>query len=125
MYGYTDIADGTFEGYMVVENSASALDNCIISFSTTIPEQSTSINNDKDETVIKILPNPVDDYLKLEITDDSVLENVFLIDVLGRKHEIKFTSLLIDMRDIPKGMYLLYLELDNGELFTRKILRKY
>jgi hypothetical protein len=110
-YGYTNIniPDNIFEGYIVVDNSANALENCMISFSTTVP-QSTSINDNLQENKIKISPNPANDHISIELNNDSdKIKNIVLMNVLGRQQNINDTSSLINITAVLKGLYILQL----------------
>lgn len=126
LYGYDniDVTDSIFEGYMVVENSANEIENCIIHFSTNMPDVNTSINSITHENKVRILPNPVEDYLSVEIDNDVSVRKISIIDMQGRQQEIEITSNIIDVSSIPKGWYIVQLEFDSGDLFTQKVMIK-
>lgn len=124
LYPYTnmDIPNNIFEGYMVVENSANAMENCIISFNTIISNQSTSIYDNSLEDKIKISPNPASSHILIEIENNNKIKNALLIDVLGKQQKVEINSSLIDITTVSEGTYILQLELDDGEFYTQKII---
>lgn len=84
------------------------------------------INNNEDVT---IFPNPVIDYLSVKFSNSETGKLKFLIlDIQGKlilKGEIDINSFRssIDMTQIPKGAYLLYITNENLNLY-KKIIKK-
>jgi hypothetical protein len=79
---------------------------------------------DKDKADFSVYPNPANDILKI-IPSFSENFNVICSDLLG-KQMLRIDNLsnenLIEISHLPKGVYLLRLESDQG-IFIRKILK--
>lgn len=72
-------------------------------------------------TQIKVYPNPVSEILN--IASDQKLQIAELFDFTG-KRLIKTSSEKINVKQIPSGIYVLKVTLKNGEIITRKIIKK-
>lgn len=71
----------------------------------------------------RLYPNPVDDSFKVE--GDNI-KNVELYNVMGTKlmsHDMR-TSNIIDMTDLPNGLYLVRIIDDDDNVIVRKIVKK-
>lgn len=68
-------------------------------------------------------PNPSADIVRLRLPEGSTLERVQVTDLSGRV-VLTDRRLTLSLRGVPAGMYILKAELDNGRVFTRRILHQ-
>jgi hypothetical protein len=66
-----------------------------------------------------IYPNPTNGILYIKA--DSAIENVNVMNIIGQKINVKFSTDQIDMQGLPKGIYIVELKLKNGQTFSKKI----
>jgi hypothetical protein len=110
------------EGYLpktiatTVADGEKTLQNVQLSKSVGIPEYDKRVN---------IYPNPVQDFLTVELSDGTKIDNISLYDIQGRLVEtFPGTSLQIaklDVRHLPAGTYILHVRLTNAHELIRKI----
>lgn len=84
-----------------------------------------SINNEPQNKMINVYPNPVEDELNIIFHQDG-LKTVSLYDIFGRliwTKQSRLSTDSFDMGDHPTGVYLLHVESQNG-IFTRKIIKQ-
>ncbi|CAH0213978.1 T9SS type A sorting domain-containing protein [Chryseobacterium sp. Bi04] len=73
------------------------------------------LNND-----IKIYPNPVSDILTISTTDVNSIE---IFDISGKKMGVSTNGNKIDVRNIPAGNYLLYIQTKGG-VISKPFIKK-
>ena len=78
-------------------------------------------------TSIKVYPNPVSDYCKVEVNDIINVE-VFVTNMLGQRvvtpiADINTNFLQLKMENLPSGIYLVSIK-KNDILTTRKIIKE-
>jgi hypothetical protein len=77
-----------------------------------------TINND-----IRVYPNPAVDYIR--ITDNDNVSKVWIYNILGKRvkaYDVEVSGMKFDIRDLPRGMYIVRLIDNNEELvMTRRI----
>ena len=69
---------------------------------------------------VRIYPNPVTDYFEIETQSDIRAVNLFTINgqlILTEKQK------KISISNLPKGVYLIKLEDENGNIFTKRIVK--
>jgi photosystem II stability/assembly factor-like uncharacterized protein len=69
-----------------------------------------SVENQSETTEIKIYPNPVDNYLSLDISDSEIGSQLDIYDLFGNMVYTKMLNdkqLKIDLQDLPKSIYLI------------------
>ena len=54
--------------------------------------------------------------------DNATINNIQLIDLIGRKQKLNHTLSLIDLVGVPEGLYILQIGLDDTRLVTKKIM---
>jgi hypothetical protein len=77
------------------------------------------------ETQITYYPNPVSDYLKLQLNGIQQELNYEIINLSGQvllKGSCSFDNSMIDVRDLPRGSYILSLRKENALIFSDQIL---
>jgi hypothetical protein len=82
--------------------------------------------NEVDETSIIAYPNPVNEYLKIENHDNSII-NLTIYNALGqliKTINVLDTQLIkIDFSNYNKGTYFLKIRTRNGESISKKIIK--
>lgn len=79
-----------------------------------------------DEIKISIYPNPASDYINVQ-DKDNVLSNVIIYNLAGRRIKSFNTesNQLLNITDLPKGMYLIqFLDKGNKLLTTQRLSKK-
>jgi hypothetical protein len=89
----------------------------------------TSIPDDVTRSAsILAYPSPVKDLLKLETEGSIALPGIVeLIDISGtiaRKTEIVTSHSVIDMSTLPRGLYILKMVDNQGQVITRKVIKQ-
>ncbi len=101
-----------------VTNTA-AFDNINFAFTTT------ATLGTKDAVEIKsdmqISPNPTSDILNIKT--DSKINAVSVVDMAGRKVNVKLQGNQVDVRELPVGNYLINIETKDG-VSTEKFIKK-
>jgi hypothetical protein len=86
-----------------------------------------SINNNDNDELIKVLPNPFDNELRI-IFDHEYIKNIYISDLSGKNiHYIDCSNqreILIDTSSWPTGLYLINLRTSNSNLVTKKIIKE-
>lgn len=79
--------------------------------------------NEKSEIII--YPNPVNDYLSVDLNGNTQFSQAALINILGKKvqtHTITDPSFTMNLSDLPKGIY--FLELSGKNLSSKRTIVK-
>lgn len=81
---------------------------------------------------ISLFPNPSNNLFNIHFVTDHVQDiNLSIYDFSGKiissKNYLKISSLneQISLRDYPEGIYLMKLRLDNGSLYTKRVIKTY
>jgi len=78
--------------------------------------------NEIDNSIIKIYPNPFDDYINIDNINSKF--NYTITDLLGQEIKSGFSSTKIeDLKNLQNGIYILQINCDN-KVWTRKILKR-
>ncbi len=70
---------------------------------------------------ISIYPNPTSDILNIKT--DSKINAVSVVDMTGRKVDVKLNDTQVDVRSLPAGTYLINIETKDG-ISTKKFIKK-
>lgn len=85
----------------------------------------TSIIPLENQMSLSVYPNPSQDFI--QISNDKIISSYTLYDITGRKVQeaiSKQTDVIIPLLEVPKGKYVLVVELDSGDLISAEILVK-
>ncbi|MDI9309816.1 MAG: M1 family aminopeptidase [Limnohabitans sp.] len=74
------------------------------------------------ETMINVYPNPVNDYIMIDIASSLNLEKVTIFNILGQK-VLESTQNKINVSNLSKGVYEVNIETSQGKL-TKKIVKE-
>jgi len=86
----------------------------------------TSVDDLSDKSEILIYPNPVVDFLTIDITNDLGEINYKIINLTGQfiqKREI-LSSNKIDVSKLPSGLYYIEIDLNTGAVLSQKFMKK-
>lgn len=76
-------------------------------------------NNSLSKADLIIYPNPTSDYIT--ISNDKIKEAT-IVDFTG-KTLLKSTSKTIDLSNLPKGVYILNVTIENGKSISKKVIK--
>ena len=70
-------------------------------------------------------PNPVEDKINIRFSPDIICEKVEIFGLDGKLyHEQNFNLETINIDDLSTGIYMMKLQLINGNIFTEKVIKK-
>ena len=73
----------------------------------------------------RLFPNPVDDRLNIHYSPDVTPKAVELYDLQGRLTKTQDSDLeSVGMENLPAGNYTLRVLLDDGKIFTEKVVKQ-
>ncbi|QQV03830.1 MULTISPECIES: T9SS type A sorting domain-containing protein [Chryseobacterium] len=73
------------------------------------------------KNMLSISPNPTSDILNIKT--DSKINAVSVVDMTGRKVDVKLNDTQVDVRSLPAGTYLINIETKDG-ISTEKFIKK-
>ena len=79
--------------------------------------------NEYATTKASLFPNPVEDRLSLQLSGNASCKNVEIYGIDGRllkSQNDNFEN--IDVSDLPTGLYIAKINLNNGTMFTEKVV---
>jgi hypothetical protein len=71
--------------------------------------------------LLTVFPNPAENWISIQPFDQTA--HVRLLDLRGKQLPVKFENSYMDVRDLPQGLYLLEIEIDNS-VFYSKFVKK-
>ena len=77
--------------------------------------------------MMSVFPNPVQDKLNINLTGYEGISEIRLIDLNGRTLEVNRTASVnshLDFAKLPKGMYLVKVITNTGEVISRKVIKQ-
>ena len=77
--------------------------------------------SDIKRNVIGIYPNPTNGILNIKT--DSDIDKVAVTNVVGQKINVQFSNNQINMEQLKKGMYIVELQLKNGQKISKKVIK--
>ncbi|MCB9202629.1 MAG: T9SS type A sorting domain-containing protein [Flavobacteriales bacterium] len=73
----------------------------------------------------EIAPVPADDFVK--VSSDNAISSIKLYDLSGKQilaqNNLTDTSVILDVKSLEQGIYLIYVEMSNGEVQSRRIIK--
>ena len=112
MYNFTCFQDDSFPLYNVTDK------DCGYMLSVGIPKL------DNAQGIVSVYPNPASDVLKLNVLKQNyTLKNVEITDMQGRLLK-NINQSEIKISDLPKGLYLLQIEFENGRRIVEKFIKE-
>ena len=90
----------------------------------------TQINNSVFESKIEIFPNPTNNVLHIRKSDfDNPINKVRIVSSTGKTFRMwnldknTTTELSLELAFLPKGIYLVSIQLENGKILNRRIVK--
>ena len=81
--------------------------------------------SEQHELPVSVLPNPVDDILSIRFSPDVTPAIVELYDLQGRRVLTRTKALdRIPVEGLPSGTYLVRVTMDDGSIFSDKVVKK-
>ncbi len=71
-----------------------------------------------------MFPNPANHELTL--ASNAVIEEIVLFDIAGSnllKAMVKQQEVILQLQELPSGLYFLRFKLENGEWITQKVIK--
>lgn len=103
-----------------VNNNGSPTGDGTAVASLTIPQMVLSNENLADEIALVLAPNPATDWLNIQLDQD--FESIKILNVVG-KLIMESQQRSFDISSLPKGTYLVKVELENSKIATKKLLK--
>ncbi len=76
----------------------------------------------KKDNLISLIPNPARDDFSV-VSKNQKVSNISVVDYLGRKI-LETQNKNINISKLPKGNYIVKIELQNGEVIVKKLMKK-
>ncbi len=126
------ISDATGQSYTAMQSGNYAVQitlNGCTSVSECEAVTIVSVEGLQSETTIFTYPNPVTEKLNLSFSKDVFAKRIMLMDVTGRtlcllQQNRLSTTQSLDFNVYDSGVYMLVVELENGQVLTRSIVKE-
>ena len=79
------------------------------------------IDSELNASLTTIYPNPTSGILHIQ--SKTPIQKMMLVDITGRKL-VETSNSTLNISNLPKGVYLLQIQLENGKMETKKIVKK-
>ncbi len=116
-------AGGVFETIDSITNAG-----FIARYDPTIIQDTTSIIEVKqNEREINVYPNPANEYLTIQLLNNSLPNEIEIADAVGRvvmKTENRKLSIQINIKNLAAGLYFVKVYLQDGEIQVRKFVKQ-
>jgi hypothetical protein len=77
----------------------------------------------KSKLDFKLFPNPANDFVEFSIKEGSLIQEITLIDILGRKlKEFPTDDRKFDLSGVSRGEYFLQLQTESGKITEKLII---
>ncbi|AZA81151.1 hypothetical protein C1637_00800 [Chryseobacterium lactis] len=87
------------------------------------PSSSLGTSETRPNTIaVGIYPNPTNGILIVKV--DSSIQTASVTNAVGQKLNVGFSGNQIDMTGLPNGVYIVELKLKNGQLISKKVIKK-
>lgn len=77
--------------------------------------------SDIRKIAVGIYPNPTNGILNIKT--DSDIDKVNVTNIVGQKMNIQFSNNTINMQQLQKGVYIVELQLKNGQKISKKVIK--
>ena len=84
-----------------------------------------SIDANNVNNTIAIYPNPVSDYIYIELSDNSICTAIEIYSLDGRLVKSQTNNLsTIDISSLPMGVYIVKIRMADGKEFSERIVKE-
>lgn len=94
-------------------SKTAGFDNILVQFTNTTILSTNELSANNIKAITFIYPNPTSDFLNIKT--DSKINAVSVVDLSGRKMEATLNDNKVDVRNIPKGTYIINIETKEGK----------
>lgn len=118
--GCTRKSDRFFQGKIdevKIFDCALNINDLTVLYYTSIKEK-----NELSET-FKVYPNPTNDYVEVESSQNADIEIINLQGKIIGKHVLSNNKVVIDLSTIPSGVYIIKAKTNNG-IVTKKLIKQ-
>ncbi len=101
-------------------------------YSTNIDTSVLGINDyesleNKDFSIVKIYPNPANEFINIKSLNNATIEKVEIYDLLGKTIDKQLskdlkTQVTIDVNDLNTGIYIIRVQLSDGNIDNLKLI---
>ncbi|WP_435523090.1 T9SS type A sorting domain-containing protein [Chryseobacterium indoltheticum] len=77
--------------------------------------------SDIRKIAVGVYPNPTNGILNIKT--DSDIDKVNVTNVVGQKMNVQFSNNTINMQQLQKGVYIVELQLKNGQKISKKVIK--
>lgn len=77
--------------------------------------------SDIRKIAVGVYPNPTNGILNVKT--DSDIDKVNVTNIVGQKMNIQFSNNMINMQQLQKGVYIVELQLKNGQKISKKVIK--
>lgn len=123
---YTPITGATNQYYVPTQNGEFAIEvtqsGCVDTSECQVFSLSSVAALYEDQ--IKIYPNPITDFLQISLKEGSMLNDVIVTDVAGRRYDVETvqkgkTLRRLNMSSMRPGTYMIIMEIDNYQIIRQ------
>jgi len=118
---YNPAVAGTHSGNVSCTSTGATTQNVAVDGVSTFA----GINETGNEFTFNMFPNPASDYVQIQATGISMIQQLQLCDLSGKvvmlQKDLGVSQLILSLISIPKGVYMLTLNTGN-EVHTKKLI---
>lgn len=120
-----DFSLDSLPGEIILDNSNNSLSDCVIPFNASTAITTNGLEQVVTQNEIILSPNPAKAFLTLYWpTPHSDIRSIQLLDFAGKRQPFRMSDNLMDLSLIPSGLFILHIELNDGTLITKKVIRQ-
>lgn len=80
--------------------------------------------NDIKKGNIKLYPNPVKDFLKINVPENQIIKEINIYNMAGQKVKTIPSQKEINVENLPKGNYIIDIKTDKNQRFSSKFIKQ-
>lgn len=107
----------SFKGYASFDATCNPIDSNIF-LDTFIVQPPASIPSIKSHFFI-VYPNPTGKFIYVQPSENTIITHIAIQDIHGKTHRQYNNKQQLDVSDLPTGLYLLYINTNNGRFIHR------
>ena len=120
-----DFSLDSLPGEIILDNSNNSLSDCRIPFNASTAISPNGLEQVIPQKEIILSPNPAKAFLTIYWpTSHSDIRGIQLLDLAGKRQPIRMSDNLMDLSLVPSGLFILHIELNDGTLITKKVIRQ-
>ncbi len=123
-FDFSDHIGNTYDQIVIFPDFKNRDSDNVIYFDNIYGEEAVLSNSlDLEKTILRILPNPVSDYISIHST--QAIHSIAVYDISAKQifHKTSNGNTSIDISYIPSGIYLCQVMLVNGSVHMEKFIK--